>query len=147
MGNHGNFWKYLVHIRSVLNFGTVFLIANYSLITSFLTHSMEQISYWEASQEIPRILWNPKVHYSVYKCTPSPPVLSHINPVHTLHLSSWRSILILSFHQCLRLPSGLFSSCFPTKPLYVPFLFPILATCPAHIILLDLITRMFGEYR
>ena len=62
------------------------------------------------------------------------------------HPTSWRSILILSFHQRLRLPSGLFTSCFPTKTLYTPLLFPIHATFPVHLIFLDLITRTtFGE--
>jgi len=34
------------------------------------------------------------------------------------HPTSWRSILILSTHLCLGLPSGLFPSGFPTKTLY-----------------------------
>lgn len=38
-------------------------------------------------------------------------------------------------------PSGLLPSCFPTKIPYV-FLFPIHATCPAHLVLLGLITQM-----
>ena len=43
---------------------------------------------------------------------PPVPVLSQINPVHAPHSTSWRSILVLSFHLCLGLPSGPFPSGF-----------------------------------
>ena len=55
--------------------------------------------------------------------------------------TSWRSILILSSHLRQGLPSCLFHSGFPNKPLYTPLLSSIRATCPALLILLDLITR------
>jgi len=119
--------------------------------TYLLTYSTEQSPSWEAnwfaaSQEIPRILWNPKVHYCIHKCLPPVSILSQINPVHAPQPTSWRSILILSFHLLLVLPSGLFHSDFPTKTLYTPLLSHIRATCLAHLILLDLITRIiYGE--
>ena len=74
--------------------------------------------------------------------------LSWASPVQSIypHPTSWRSILILSTHLCLGLPSGLFPSGFPNKNLYTPLSSPICATCPGHLILLDFITRtILGE--
>ena len=92
--------------------------------------------------------------------------LPWVSSIHSItpHPTSWISILILSSH--LRL-CGLFPSGFPTKTLYTPLLgdrggtvvkvlcyksegrwfdSPIRATCPAHLILLDFITRkILGE--
>jgi hypothetical protein len=119
-----------------------------------LTYSMEQSSSWEpnrfsASQEITRILWNPKVHYHTHKCPLPVPILTQT--VHSLpsYNTSWRSVRILSLHLRLGLPSGLFSSGFPTKTLNTPLLSPIPATYSAHLILLDLIARTIlgEEYR
>jgi hypothetical protein len=55
------------------------------------------------------------------------------------HPISLRSILILSTHLRLGLPSGLFLSEFPTNILYAFFFSPIRATSPAHLIPFNLI--------
>jgi hypothetical protein len=77
--------------------------------------------------------------------------LSWASPIQSIHPhpTSWRSILILSTHLNLCLPSGLFPSGHPTKTLYTPLLSPMGTTSPGHLILLNLIIRIiFGqEYR
>jgi hypothetical protein len=98
---------------------------------NYITNSMELGCSWEAvsrsaTQEIPNILWNPKVHSHVHKSPPLILILSQINPTHTIpSYLSLISILILFTHLLLGLSSGLFPSGLPTKILYA-FLFSLM---------------------
>ena len=87
-------------------------------------NSIEQSPSWEAysssaSQEIPHILWKPKVHYQVYKSPPLVCILSHINPGHFPYytLKVHINIILPSMPRSTKCfsPSG-----FSTKTLYAP---------------------------
>jgi hypothetical protein len=85
------------------------------------------------TQEFPNILWNPKLHYRVHKSPPLVPTLSQVSSVHTTASYLSKIYLILSSHLRLCLPSGIFSSGFPSKILYaLSFLHPCYMLCPSH---------------
>jgi len=104
-----------------------------------LTYSMVQSPSWEAdwfagSQEIPRILWNPKVHYRTHKRPPPFPVLGQPNPVHipTSHLlESYPNIIHPSTP---RSPQWSLSVRFSHQEPIRPLSSPIRATFPAHLL-------------
>ena len=77
------------------------------------------------------------------------PILSQRNPVHSPTSHFWRYILILSSHLHLGLLIVFFPPGFPTITPCTSLLSPIRATYPAHLILLDVITRTIlgEEYR
>ena len=103
------------------------------LLTSWSRVLLDKLTGSAASQEIPRILWNPKVHYRIHKRRHLS--LSWANSIHSPPPRiSWRSILILSSHLRLGLPNGIFPSGFPTRTLCTPLHSPIRATIKIIII-------------
>jgi len=105
-----------------------------------------EANWFAASLEIPRISRNPKVHFRTHKRPPPNSILGQPNPVHipTSHLRHIHPNIIHLLR--LGLSSGLFPSGFPTKTLYTSLSSPTRATCQAHLILLDFITRtILGE--
>ena len=105
------------------------------LRTFLLVYSTKHSPSWvanrfSASQEIPCILRNPKVHYRIYKFPPRVPILSQIDPVHTPTFHFLNIFLILSSLLRADLPSGFFPSGFTTKILYTPLITPYVLHVP-----------------
>ena len=89
-----------------------------NLLTCLLTYSMVQLTGLQLVKKFPAFHGTRRFITALTSVRHLS--LSWASPIQSLypHPTSWRSILILSTHLRLGLPSGLFPSGFPTKTLY-----------------------------
>ena len=117
--------NYVIHVRSKVQHiwmchSDRFVPSYISLLTYLVTPwsrvLLEKLTGSAASQEIPHILWNPKVHYRTHKGRQLS--LSWANSIQSPNLppTSWKSVWILSSHLRLGLPSRSFPQVSPPEP-------------------------------
>ena len=104
-----------LHLIYLLTFLLTYLLTY--LLTPCSRVLLQKLTASQQVKKIPRILWNPKVHYRNHNCPPPVPILSHLDPVHSPTSYFLKIHPLLSFHLRLCLPSGLFPSGFYTKTL------------------------------
>ena len=115
------------------------------LLTPWCRVLLEKLTGLQLVKKFHRFSRNPKVHYRTHKRPPLVSILGQPNPVHipTSHLLETQPNI---FHPSTPRSPQWSPPVSPARP-YTSL--PIRTTCPAHLILLDFITRTIlgGQYK
>ena len=130
-------WRDTVHVQG---FRCVYLLTPWCIILEKLTglHLVKKFPVFHGTRRFITALTS-VCHLSLSWASPIQSTYPHplppgdnpiaVNKYYYYYPTSWRSVLILSTHLRLGIPSGLFPSSFPTKTLYTPLSSPICAMC------------------
>ena len=81
--------------------------------TYCMKQSPREANRFAGIQKIPRILWNPNVHYGIHKCPSPVPILSQLDPFHTPTSHFLKIHLIIILPSAPGSPQWSFSLRFP----------------------------------
>jgi len=123
--------------RNAQNFSIIIMIiplGYYSAPTNSKVHRPSWEPNRSSGQEIPHILWNTKVHYSVHNSPPLSPIHSQINPAHPLPSMF---IFTLPFAPRSSKWSFALTQVYRPRPLYAPLLSPVSHDMPSWLVYSD----------
>ena len=110
-------WRQLVHMKfftCLRNYTTSYLL------TPWCRVHLEKLTGFQPAKKFPAIHGTRRFITALTSLRHL--TLSWTSSIQSIypHPTSWRSVLVLSTHLCLGLPSGLLPSSFPTKTLHIP---------------------------
>ena len=122
--------KFMINVlQSLLNafkmIGSLVSTVNHTyLLTAWSRVLLEKLTGSAASQEIPRIFWNPKVHHRTHKWPPPVPILSQLHSFPTSPSHFLKILLNIILPSASGFPQCFLSLRFPQQNHVHPSPFP-----------------------